>query len=51
MSRDYLKKFPGVANDPQKAAQYTKARRHKANIASHYGSTVRRILKGEHKEK
>jgi hypothetical protein len=51
MPRDYLKKFPGVEKDPQKAAQYTKARRHKANIASHYDRIVRRILKGEHKEK
>lgn len=51
MPRDYLKKFPGVMNDPQKAAQYTKARRHKANIASHYSGTVKRILKGMHKEK
>lgn len=51
MPRDYLKKFPEVRNDPEKAAQYTKARRHKANIALHYTPTVRRILKGEHKEK
>lgn len=51
MPRDYLNKFPGIKNNPQKAAQYTQARRHKANIASHYGSAVRRILKGEHKEK
>lgn len=35
MPRDYLKKFPGIKNDPAKAAQYTQARRHKANIATH----------------
>jgi hypothetical protein len=51
MPRDYLKKFPGVEKDPQKAAQYTKARRHKANIATHYPHTVRNILRGMHKEK
>lgn len=51
MPRDYLKKFPGIKDDPAKTAQYTQARRHKANIATHYSNTVRRILKGEHKEK
>jgi hypothetical protein len=51
MPRDYLNKFPGIKDNPQKAAQYLQARRHKANIASHYTGTVKRILKGEHKEK
>jgi hypothetical protein len=47
--KDYVNKFD--IKDPKVKAQYNKARRHKANIAMHYGPTVRRILKGEHKEK
>lgn len=36
--RRYLDKFPGVKKDPQKAAQYDRERRRKADIAQHYYS-------------
>lgn len=36
MPRDYVNMFPGVKEDPQKAAQYRLARRRKADVAQHY---------------
>jgi hypothetical protein len=44
MPRRYLDKFPGVKDNPEKAAQYVRERRRKADVAQHYAGTVRRII-------
>jgi len=44
MPRRYLDKFPGVKQDPQKAAQYVRERGRKADVAKHYIPSLKNII-------
>ena len=46
MPRGYVNKFPGVKNDPAKAAQYTRERTRKAIISQQAPKDTARILFG-----
>jgi len=48
MPQRYLDKFPGVKSDPQKAAQYSKARLEKKRIAQNYHPN--KLLPGMHQK-
>lgn len=49
MPRRYLDKFPGVKNNPQKAAQYVRERKRKAEMSQIYHPD--KLLPGMHKQK